>query len=129
MRTTLLAIPLVLLAAPALADGDESVPAFMERYERALDYGDIDQLREVYADWTPDRASALRRYFTRTVTEFNTEFEEVEVEYVARNRARVRFVRQDHFLDLISGERVQMQVELERDLIKRDGLWQVVGLN
>ena len=56
-------------AADARA-ADETVQAFVERYELALlDRGDTDLLRGVYEDWTVEKELRLREYFAETVRE------------------------------------------------------------
>ena len=54
------------LAFANTAGADETVEAFVARYELALDRGDPELLRAVYEDWSPEKAGRLREYFTET---------------------------------------------------------------
>jgi hypothetical protein len=113
---------LALLVAPSAA-ADETVDAFMERYERALDRGDTNLLADVYEDWSTTKEEKLAHYFSKVVTEFNVEFTQVEVEQSRADRARIRFLRRDRFTDVVTSRRIQKQIRLAKDLVLRDGRW------
>ncbi len=123
MRGVVLA--LVLAGIPVSAHAEESIGAFMERYELALDRGDTRLLRDIYAEWTSELEAKLSHYFRSVIAEQNVEFSEVVVEQPAEDRARVRFVRRDRFTDQRTGERVEKRILLEKALLLRDGHWMV----
>jgi hypothetical protein len=112
----------MLLLSPVAAAGDE-VQLFMERYELALDRGDVVLLSELYEDWSADRANKLENYFGSVVTEFNVEFSELEVDRLEVDRARVRFLRRDRFTDVQTSRRIEKRVRLVKNLLLRDGRW------
>jgi len=119
---------LVCAAAPwpaRVAHAEETVEAFVARYELALDRGDPDLLRAVYEDWSLEKEAKLRTYFAETVREFNVELSDVEVVESDEARARIRFVRRDRFTDARSGQRVEKQVQLDRTLHRSGGLWKL----
>lgn len=122
------AFGLVLLLASATVSAEESVPAFLERYERALDHADLEALGEVYAAWTAERAAKLARYFGTVVTEFDTEFHEVEIERVSETEARVRFLRRDRFTDRATGRRIEKSIRLQKQLQRINGRWRVASV-
>ncbi len=121
----LLALALVIVAFPASGTAQESVTDFMERYEVALDRGDLVLLRDVYAEWSDERETKLVHYFRDVIAEQNVEFSEVVVEQPSENQAHVRFVRQDRFTDIETGDRVEKRIQLEKALLLRDGHWLV----
>jgi len=112
-------------SAGADAGADETVAAFLARYELALDRGDPELLRGVYEDWTVEKESRLREYFAETVREFNVEFSEVEVVTSDAAQAQIRFVRRDRFTDARSGRRIERQLSLDRTLHRYGGLWRL----
>src|SRR5262245_9388636 len=112
-------------AAAQEASAPETVEQFMERYERALDRGDPALLRDVYAEWSPERESSLSHYFRDVIAEQNVEFSEVIVDQNGGDRAHVRFVRRDRFTDVKTGDRVLKKIQLEKALLLRDGYWRV----
>lgn len=107
------------------ARADETVQAFVERYELALDRGDPELLRGVYEDWTLEKEGRLRAYFAETVREFNVEFSDVQVVASDEAEAQIRFVRRDRFTDAQSGERVERELVLDRTLHRFGGLWRL----
>jgi len=117
-----IAFALMLLLAPVAAAGDE-VQLFMERYELALDHGDVVLLSELYENWSADKADRLENYFGSVVTEFNVEFSDLEVDHLDVNRARVRFLRRDRFTDVQTSRRVEKRLRLVKNLVLRDGRW------
>lgn len=124
--TPLLALALLVFPLGALAqETQESVTDFMQRYELALDRGDTALLRDVYADWSEERASKLAHYFHDVIAEQNVEFSDVIVEQTAPDHARVRFLRRDRFTDQKTGDRVEKHILLEKALLLRDGHWLV----
>lgn len=119
------ALAVVLIGYPLCGSAQESIDAFMERYELALDRGDVALLRDVYAEWTEERATKLAHYFRDVIAEQNVEFREVVVEQPGQDRARVRFLREDRFTDVETGDRVEKRIVLEKALLLRDGHWMV----
>jgi len=120
---TVLACAVLLLAGNAHAE--ETVEAFVARYEVALDRGDPELLRAVYEDWSIEKENRLREYFGETVREFNVEFSELEVVAAEPERAEIRFVRRDRFTDTISGARIEKRLTLDRTLHRFGGLWKL----
>lgn len=120
-----MALALLIAGYPLCGAAQESIAAFMERYELALDRGDTGLLRDVYAEWTEERAAKLAHYFRDVITEHNVEFTDVIVEQPAQDRARVRFLRRDRFTDQQTGERLEKSIRLEKALLLRDGHWLV----
>ena len=132
MRSKSTATAAVLLACSSAlwlastAGADETVEAFVARYELALDRGDPELLRAVYEDWSLEKEGRLHEYFTETVREFNVEFSDIEVVEADEARAQIRFVRRDRFTDARSGQRVEKQLRLDRMLHRYGGLWKLV---
>ena len=124
MGGILFSFALVYLCAGSAA-AEESILAFMERYEMALDHGDTVLLGDVYEDWSPKKESRLRRYFSSIVTEFNVEFQELVVDEIGPGMARIRFLRRDRFTDALTGRRVQKQIWLDKYLRRYDGHWRL----
>jgi hypothetical protein len=108
------ALALVVIGYPLCGAAQESIADFMARYELALDRGDTALLRDVYAEWTEERATKLAHYFRDVIAEHNVE-----------DRARVRFLRRDRFTDQETGERLEKSIRLEKALLLRDGHWLV----
>ena len=120
----------VLASAAALwlaniARAEETVEAFVARYELALDRGDPELLRGVYEDWSLEKEERLREYFAETVREFNVEFSNIEVVANDEAQAQIRFVRRDRFTDARSGRRIEREQSLDRTLHRYGGLWRL----
>jgi hypothetical protein len=111
------------------ARAEETVEAFVSRYELALDRGDTELLRGVYEDWTVEKEGRLREYFSETVREFNVEFSDVEVFASDDAQALIRFVRRDRFTDVRSGRRIERELSLDRTLHRYGGLWRLAPIS
>ncbi len=107
------------------AAAEETVEAFVARYELALDRGDPELLRGVYEEWNPEKEGRLRQYFAETVREFNVEFSNIEVVAADDAQAQIRFLRRDRFTDAESGRRIEREQTLDRTLHRFGGLWRL----
>ena len=121
----LIALPLALLVPMNAALAQESVSQFMERYERALDHGDPVLLAHVYRDWSAEKESRLRSYFTEEIAELDVEFSELRVERLSDEAVRIRFVRRDRFTDPRNGSRYDKRIRLTRELRRSNGRWKL----
>ncbi len=112
------------LCASNYAIADESVEGFLERYEAALDHGNVAEIARLYENPDPTRDRKLRVYFENVVAEYNAEIENLQI--IARESSdslRIRFDRRDRFTDRETGKRIEKSASHERLLRKRDGFW------
>src|SRR5262249_56211224 len=82
-------------------DGREEVLAFLERYRKAIEAGDLSTLAELYVQFPEEQRTALVRYF-KDSTDLRVKLEDIDVA-IAGDEAVVSYTRKDDFVDVPTG--------------------------
>jgi len=117
--------PLVAVAYAAEPD-EAAVTELLERYRKALESEDLEQVAALHVELTDRMRSALTQYFANA-RDLHVSFEDVTVR-LSGDEALASFTRKDEFADRETGRAVRMQLRVSSILERRDGMWRIRGL-
>ena len=109
----------------AFAAEDEPVQpdivAFLDRYRRATEAGDVAALASMYTEFPAEQRAALERYFAG-VRNLRVTIDNREVAVVG-HEAVVSYSRTDDFVDARTGRPMHVTVRVTKTLGRADGGW------
>jgi class 3 adenylate cyclase/TolB-like protein len=111
--------------ADELNDPHAEIVALLERYRRAIETMAVDELADIYADYTPEQQVAQERYFRR-VRNLRVRVENVDV-VVVGDEAIASYTRTDDFVDVRSGRSMHVAVQLTKMLRRERGAWKLAS--
>ncbi len=97
--------------------------AVLERYRRAIEAKDINEVALLYASFSQRQEKALRDYL-RSTTNLRVEVDDVTVTPHESGMA-VTFIRRDHFVDAKTSQPVHLEVRLTKILVQEDATWKM----
>ncbi|MGH7893776.1 MAG: DUF4440 domain-containing protein, partial [Candidatus Binatia bacterium] len=100
---------------------DREIAAFLERYRRATEAGDVAALATMYATFTPAQRAALLGYYA-SVRDLRVTIDNVEVAVVG-DEAVVSYSRTDDFVDVPTGHPMHVALRVTKTLARKDGAW------
>jgi TolB-like protein len=110
-------------AADIPADVDEQVRALLERYRRAVEGKNLDDVAAVYATFSERQRTALRTYLD-AADDLTVEIADVTIT-PQEGGVLVSFVRRDRFTDASSGRPVRLEVRLTKVLVREQAAWKI----
>ncbi|MBX3028065.1 caspase family protein [bacterium] len=102
---------------------DESVRALLERYRRAVESKNLDEVAGAYASFSERQRTALRTYLD-TATDLAVEIDDISIT-PQEGGYLVSFVRRDRFTDASSGRPVRLEVRLTKVLVREQSSWKI----
>ena len=106
------------------ADADPAereILAFIERYRRATEAGDVAVLATMYATFPDAQRDALTSYYNG-VRDLRVTIDNVETAVVG-DEAVVSYSRTDDFVDVWSGRQMHVALRATKTLARKDGAW------
>jgi TolB-like protein len=103
--------------------GREEVLAFLERYRKAIEAGDLSTLAGLYVQFPEEQRSALVRYF-KDSTDLRVKLEDIDVA-IAGDEAIVSYTRKDDFVDAPTGRPMHVSGRVTKLLRRTDGQWRL----
>lgn len=97
--------------------------ALIERYRRALETRDLNELAAVYSDFSAEQRTAQERYFDN-VRDLKVRIESPDVAVVG-DEAVVSYTRSDTFIDTRTGREMHATVRLTKILQRVAGEWKM----
>jgi TolB-like protein len=109
--------------ASAGEDGvaDREIDAFLERYGRATETGDVAALATMYATFTPAQRAALVSYYA-SVRNLRVTIDNVEIAVVG-DEAVASYSRTDDFVDVPTGRPMHVALRVTKTLARAGGGW------
>ena len=98
-----------------------AVMAFLERYRRATEAGDMPALGAMYAEFSTDQRAALERYFG-SARDLRVTIGNVDVATVG-DEAVVSYSRMDDFVDVPTGRSMHVTVRVTKTLRRTGSEW------
>jgi len=108
--------------APAV---DTQVRELLERYRRAVETKNVDDVAALYVSFSERQRAALRAYLANA-NDLRVELADVVIMPQGADVA-VSFTRRDHFVDAQSGRPVRLEVRLTKVLVREQGTWKIGG--
>ena len=105
------------------ADVDQQIRALLERYRRAVEQKNLDDVAATYVAFSDRQRAALRTYLD-TAAELTVEITDISVTS-QDGGLLVSFVRRDRFTDASSGRPVRLEVRLTKVLIREQSSWKI----
>ena len=100
---------------------EREIVAFIERYRRATEAGDIEALATMYATFPDEQREALASYY-KGVRNLRVTIDNVETAVVG-DEAVVSYSRTDDFVDGWSGRPMHVALRVTKTLVRKDGAW------
>ena len=110
-------------AAEVPPDVDQQVRDLLERYRRAVEGKNLDDVAAVYVTFSDRQRTALRTYLD-TANDLAVEITDVSVT-PQDGGVLVSFVRRDRFTDASSGRPVRLEVRLTKVLVREQAAWKI----
>jgi len=108
-------------AAAADDVADREIVAFLDRYRRATEAGDVAALATMYASFTPAQRAALVSYYAN-VRDLRVTIDNVEIAVVG-DEAVVSYSRTDDFVDVPTGRPMHVALRVTKTLSRAGGGW------
>jgi TolB-like protein len=106
------------------ADADPAerdIVAFLERYRRATEAGDVRALATMYATFTEAQRAALASYYAG-VRDLRVAIDNVVIAVVG-GEAVVSYSRTDDFVDVLTGRPMHVALRVTKTVARKDGAW------
>ena len=110
-------------AAEVPPDVDQQVRDLLERYRRAVEGKNLDDVAAVYVTFSDRQRTALRTYLD-TANDLAVEITDVSIT-PQDGGVLVSFVRRDQFTDASSGRPVRLEVRLTKVLVREQAAWKI----
>ncbi len=104
-------------------DVDQQVRTLLDRYRRAVESKDLDEVASAYATFSDRQRTALRTYLD-TANDLVVEITDITIT-PQEGGYLVSFVRRDHFTDASSGRPVRLEVRLTKVLVREQSSWKI----
>ena len=119
-----------LLSSPARADTvspdvESQVHDFLDRYRRAMESKNVDEVAALYAGFSDRQREALRVYLANA-NGLTVELTDIIISPHGTD-VDVSFTRHDRFVDAQSGRPVRLEVRLTKLLVREQGTWKIGG--
>lgn len=102
---------------------EQEVRALLERYRRAVESKNLDEVAATYAAFSDRQRTALRTYLG-TANDLAVEIDDVTIT-PQEGGYMVSFVRRDRFTDASSGRPVRLEVRLTKILVREQASWKI----
>jgi ketosteroid isomerase-like protein len=102
---------------------EEEVRQVLEKYRQAYEKKDLALLADVYETLTPAQREANEKYFQQTQN-LSVTLRNIEVA-VRGNEAVANYTREDHFIDLQTGQKVNLDARFTKIFVRQDGGWKM----
>jgi TolB-like protein len=112
-------------ADEASATTDVQVRDFLERYRRAVEAKNIDEVAALYVSFSERQRAALRGYLANA-NDLTVELDDIVITPQGQDVA-VSFTRRDRFTDAESGRPVRLEVRLTKVLVREQSTWKIGG--
>lgn len=112
-------------ADEASATVDVQVRDFLERYRRAVEAKNIDEVAALYVSFSERQRAALRGYLANA-NDLTVELDDIVITPQDKDVA-VSFTRRDRFTDAESGRPVRLEVRLTKVLVREQSTWKIGG--
>jgi eukaryotic-like serine/threonine-protein kinase len=113
--------------APAVAgenpENDVAIRELLERYRRAMEKRDLDEMGAIYLGYSDDQRDAQAAYF-ENIRDLRVVIADIEIVAIG-DEGVVSFTRTDDFVDRETGEPMHMVVRLTKAVEKREGIWRM----
>jgi TolB-like protein/ketosteroid isomerase-like protein len=100
---------------------EREIVAFLERYRRATEAGDVAALATMYATFTPAQRAALVSYYA-SVRNLQVTIDNLEIAVVG-DEAVVSYSRTDDFVDVQTGRPMHVALRVTKTLSRAGGGW------
>jgi TolB-like protein/ketosteroid isomerase-like protein len=105
------------------AAGRAEVMAFLERYRKAIEAGDLETLAGLYVEFPEEQRTALVHYF-KDSADLRVKLEDVDVA-IAGDEAVVSYTRKDDFVDTPTGRPMHVSGRVTKLLRRAGGQWRL----
>jgi len=112
-------------AATVSADVESQVHDFLDRYRRAMESKNVDEVAALYAAFSDRQREALRVYLANA-NGLTVELTDIIISPHGTD-VDVSFTRHDRFVDAQSGRPVRLEVRLTKLLVREQGTWKIGG--
>ncbi|MDX2166954.1 MAG: caspase family protein [Deltaproteobacteria bacterium] len=102
---------------------EQQVRALLERYRKALESKNLDEVAAVYVNFSERQRKALQTYLTNA-KDLVVEIADIQVT-PHHDGVVASFVRRDHFTDAQSGRPVRLEVRLTKVLVREQSTWKI----
>ncbi|HSP98919.1 MAG TPA: caspase family protein [Candidatus Dormibacteraeota bacterium] len=102
---------------------EQQVREMLERYRRAVESKNLDEVAGTYATFSERQRTALHTYLD-TANDLAVEISDVTIT-PHEGGLLVSFVRRDHFTDASSGRPVRLEVRLTKVLVREQSSWKI----
>jgi hypothetical protein len=102
---------------------DQQVRALLERYRRAVESKNLDEVAGAYVTFSDRQRTALRTYLD-TANDLAVEISDITIT-PQEGGYLVSFVRRDQFTDASSGRPVRLEVRLTKVLVREQSSWKI----
>jgi TolB-like protein len=102
---------------------DQQVRALLERYRRAVEGKNLDEVAGAYVTFSDRQRTALRTYLD-TANDLAVEIADITIT-PQEGGYLVSFVRRDQFTDASSGRPVRLEVRLTKVLVREQSSWKI----
>jgi TolB-like protein/ketosteroid isomerase-like protein len=103
--------------------GRDEVLAFLERYRKAIEAGDLSTLAGLYVQFPAEQRTALEHYY-KDSTDLRVKLEDIDVA-IAGDEAIVSYTRKDDFVDSPTGRPMHVSGRVTKLLKRSGGKWQL----
>jgi TolB-like protein len=110
-------------AEQVTAEIEQQVRALLERYRKALESKNLDEVATVYVSFSERQRKALQTYLNNA-KDLVVEITDIEVT-PHQDGVVASFVRRDHFTDVESDRPVRLEVRLTKVLVREQGTWKI----
>lgn len=117
--------PGIARAEPTAGQTERAIRMLFEEYQGALQAKDIDRLAALYVSFSPRRREALRDYFANAL-DYQAEIADVTVMPRGAEVA-VSYTRRDRFTDRGTGKAINLEVRLNRIVVREGETWKIRG--
>jgi TolB-like protein len=100
---------------------ERDIVAFLERYRRATEAGDLAALATMYDTFSEAQRAALATYYA-SVRDLRVAIDNVVVAVVG-GEAVVSYSRTDDFVDVPTGRPMHVALRVTKNLLQKDGSW------
>jgi TolB-like protein len=102
---------------------EQQVRALLERYRKALESKNLDEVAAVYVSFSERQRKALQTYLNNA-KDLVVEIADIQVT-PHHDGVVASFVRRDHFTDVESDRPVRLEVRLTKVLVREQGTWKI----
>ena len=104
---------------------EDAIRAFLDKYRRAMEAGEVARLAEMYTEFPPELRTAQQRYFDN-VRDLRVAIDNLDIAVVG-DEAVVSYTRTDDFTDVRTGRPMHVAVRVTKILRNTDGTWRLTA--